>query len=241
MAGFEDQEDLVDVDEDDEEVVIIDGKRKHAGGRPQDPARAHFTTVDGQPCKPHASARCVFCTEIINDSRIGNLRSHLSSSCRRIPAAVKVEYCRQLSKNAPTLPAPDKRSKLCGSTISSGASQSTAKPKGPLDRLFDTSAISVAATATLHRKLLLAFVQNGISFRAIEDDYMLDFLNTLRPSFQPPSTSCMQHACCLLHVATVACKANVLWPHVFFVQAAAPCRTHCCPRSMVLWWRIQWS
>ncbi|KAJ6547272.1 hypothetical protein B0H19DRAFT_854866, partial [Mycena capillaripes] len=130
------------------------------------------------------------------EGRDNKLPNHIADSrlCPHAPVSARAEAQRAMASKKPIIESTEDATQASDSTTpidvdaitSSGDPKARKKRKSPgtLDGYVDQP-MTEAQKTTADRKLLRFLIHADVSFRSAEDEYLADFLNDIRPSYDP--------------------------------------------------------
>lgn len=159
------------------------------------PRGAHHTYVQnhGQlDSSNRRSCECVYCSFRYESMRPEQVYTHILDHCKAVPEEIRTQAFDELAKRGPGLTGPQrKRSR----TTELRETDSPSRSSGSSIRQFTPSAGNVPPghQKELDSLYLRALVHAGIPFNAAENPFVIDLLQTLRPRWKVPGTSCKLH------------------------------------------------
>ncbi|CAF1333103.1 unnamed protein product [Adineta ricciae] len=171
-------EDIIDISS----SVTFDSPK--LGGRQRDVIWSHFDDMGPAKTPGHRKAQCKYCSQYFNFAKLNLMYTHAAHQCDQIinynPSGRKEIILKMRGFEEESLPSrKKKRSTEVTSTDSPSRKQHT------MDR-FATRIISYSEQQTIDRYLLRAIVMNGISFRTINNNFFVEFIKRINPSYDLP-------------------------------------------------------
>jgi len=191
--------------------TFASSKKRKTGGRPEKDAWLSFDKIELPQAKAKSlgrnyDAQCKACSETIPGQP-----QHMYKHLAKCPGLQPSDQMAAMNK-------------IADQGNVSTASTSANLPSSPMKKYLDKAPISKDGMMRLWLLLCLAFVMCGWSFRSVENQQFVNFLQNLRPKFTPPSM-------CLL----ISSQLNVLWHQIasiiIFAKLAPYLQAHtCCAR-----------
>ncbi|GBC53617.1 ribonuclease H-like domain-containing protein [Rhizophagus irregularis DAOM 181602=DAOM 197198] len=154
-------------------------KKRNLGGRPQSEVWKHFEKT---PLKSagHFSAKCTYCTKYWPRGTPNELEAHLANDCKDVSEYIRSFYLGVVS------------ARNFGNENASLSNSNKKRKTQNLDQREITewcepTTLPSSKIASITRALLRAFVCCGIPFSVIQNPFFIEFLNEIRPGYEPPT------------------------------------------------------
>lgn len=168
------------------------------GGRPKGPHHLYIRDQGALDSSGRRACQCAFCDHEYAAMRPEQVWAHCLNECNQITQEVRDQardHCAAKVTQPQAPQAKRKRSASAGQPASSSISASGPLPsvaggQGSLARHTPASGnVTQQTQLELDSKCLRAFVHAGWSFNSIEDPYVVDWLQSLRPKWHVPGGS----------------------------------------------------
>lgn len=157
---------------------MSDEKKRNLGGRPQSEVWKHF---EKKPLKSvgHYSAKCTYCAKYWPRGTPNELETHLANDCKAASEYIRSFYLGVVSArnfgNEASLSNSNKKRKTQNSE------------QREITEWCESTTLPSSKIASITRALLRAFVCCGIPFSVIQNPFFIEFLNEIRPGYEPPT------------------------------------------------------
>ncbi|CAF1481698.1 unnamed protein product [Rotaria sordida] len=154
------------------------------GGRQCDFIWPFFNDMGPVKTPGHRNAQCEYCLSCFNFAKLHVMYSYISHQCDEIvtynPNARKemITRMRDFEQQSPPSQA--------------GSADQLLSKQYTMDR-FTCKILSYSEQQNIDRYLLRAVIMNGISFRTVNNDFFIEFVKKLNPSYDLPNRKKLAH------------------------------------------------
>ncbi|CAG8796440.1 14373_t:CDS:1, partial [Dentiscutata erythropus] len=144
---------------------------KKSGGRPPASLWDVHIKKGNEVSKGHYQGTCNYCSYSQQKGSPQDFEEHLANNCPNVPSDVKQIYLNKVLTR-----------------FKNPRQGSIKNVQTKISDFNESSKLTLERTNEINKACIKAFVICGISWRVINNPFFIDFLKTLRPGYNPPSS-----------------------------------------------------